>query len=60
MSSTPLVPLVPRDARLSPEAAHPHAEPGAAETDHPGPPRDALDLMLLHGDCAFLLDLWAR
>jgi hypothetical protein len=62
MSSTP---FVAHEARRQPahddepRAVSPHAEAWAAEADSPAPPRDALDLMLLHGDCAFLLDQWA-
>ena len=46
MATLPIV-VVPRGAR------------GPSFDEPPTPPRDPLELMMLHGDCAFLLDLWA-
>jgi hypothetical protein len=34
-------------------------ENDADEASDGAPPRDVVESMLLHGDCAFLLDLWA-
>lgn len=37
----------------------PPTESHAAEAGSPAAPHDLFELMLLHGDCAYLLDLWA-
>lgn len=51
----------PAAARAALQSVAPRAAaPGfAAEEEAPGQPRDVLESLLLHGDCAFLLDLWA-
>jgi hypothetical protein len=63
MSSTP---LVVREVHQPPPQPGEHSaplqrpsEPCATEAAYSNQPRDVLELMLLHGDCAFLLDLWA-
>ena len=43
-------------SRPRPSAEEPHA---VALTEPLSPPRDVFELMLLHGDCGYLLDLWA-
>lgn len=64
MSSIPFVPLAAHTSRPSlhgdeERATSSLAELYVADASPPAPPRDPLELMLLHGDCAFLLDLWA-
>jgi hypothetical protein len=53
------MPRAERSSTLQAGAPGAAEQPFVAEDAPLGPSREVLELLVLHGDCGFLLDLWA-